>query len=40
MKNKPEVAKKFEQEGRWDRVSDALPERVAPKGYWDSKRRR
>ena len=40
IKNKPDVARKFEQEERWDKVSDSLPERVAPKGYWDSKRRR
>jgi hypothetical protein len=39
MENKPEVAKKFEQEEKWDKISEALPERVAPKGHWDSKRK-
>lgn len=35
--NKPEIAKKWEQESRWDRVDQALPERTAPKGFWDTK---
>ena len=40
MENKPEIARKFEQEEKWDRISESLPDRVAPKGYWESKRRK
>jgi hypothetical protein len=35
--NKPEIAKKWEQERRWDRVEQSLPERIVPKGFWDTK---
>ena len=34
--NKPKLAKKWEQEEKWDRVGK-LPDRLAPKGYWDKK---
>jgi hypothetical protein len=40
MDNKPEIARKFEQEEKWDKISEALPDRVAPKGHWDSKKTR
>ena len=40
MENKPEIARKFEQEEKWDKVQESLPDRVATQGYWDSKRTR
>jgi hypothetical protein len=40
MENKPSVARKFEQEERWDIISEYLPDRVAPKGHWSTKKRR
>jgi hypothetical protein len=40
MENKPEVARKFAQEEKWDNISESLPERIAPNGYWKSKRTR
>tara|TARA_R110000796_G_scaffold39859_1_gene99094 strand:- start:682 stop:864 length:183 start_codon:yes stop_codon:yes gene_type:complete len=36
-KNKPEIAKKWEQETKWDKVSGSLPERQNPKGFYKTK---
>jgi hypothetical protein len=38
--NKPEVAKKWEQEEKWDKATKSLPERLAPKGYWKRRDRK
>lgn len=35
-KNHPDIAKKWEQEEKWDKATKSLPERLAPKGYWSS----
>ncbi len=30
-KNKPEIAKRWEQEAKWDKISEKLPKRVTNK---------
>jgi hypothetical protein len=32
--NKPEIAKRWGQEEKWDKINKNLPERLVPKGYW------
>jgi hypothetical protein len=39
-KNHPDIAKKWEQEEKWDKTTKSLPERLAPKGYWKRKDRK
>jgi len=39
-KNHPDIAKKWEQEDKWDKATKSLPERLAPKGYWKSRDRK
>lgn len=35
--NEPDIAKKWEQESKWDKTTDALPNRVDQKGYQKTK---